>query len=394
MLKQLFTKEQVLKVISSKDIWHWKVLSLFGDAEEAAKHIAKSWNINGHIQKPLKTKQVKGKTVFLAGSLEDQMSIKLVDYYLRRIYKVRQSDRHRTVRQVITLMRDPSRLAFIKLDIKNCYESISFFNIVQKLREDMILSPTCIEILDKIHNEVVQQGNNGLPRGLSISTTLAELYLEDLDRSIAKIPNVIFMARYVDDIVLVVPEQAVNTIKYQIEGVFNKLNLQQNIDKSARYLPNLVDGKLDLLGYSISSRTVQKEANDVYVGISNRKINKIKERVALSFLDFKKNHNFTLLKNRIYYLCTLRVVKENENGSILSGNAYNYMYATDFDALKSVDGLLLYLLDSSRYNLSTSQKNELKKISFYHLANKKAVMKLTKTKTVLIKEAWKYAKNG
>ena len=43
MLKQLFNKEQILKTLTTRDIWQWKVLGQYGNAESAAEAIVRNW---------------------------------------------------------------------------------------------------------------------------------------------------------------------------------------------------------------------------------------------------------------------------------------------------------------------------------------------------------------
>lgn len=388
MLKQLFNSEQILKVFSNKDIWRWDVLREYGTAENSAKAIADEWKANGYQLSPLETKMIKGKKTFSLSNLKDHLAIKLVDRYLRRIYKVRQSDRNRVVRQVISLMKDPSDLSFIKTDIKNCFESIVFTSLIKDLKSDLILAPNCIAILEDIANKAQLSGEIGLPRGLSISTTLAELYLEKLDRKLAKNTNVIYMTRYVDDIILVIPRDYCNYIYEDIDAALSELGLARNIEKSNTYLANQVNQGLEFLGYLIFSKNNKNKPNTVDVKIATNKVNKIKTRIALSFLEYKKNLNLKLLKDRIYFLSTLCVVKKNKNGTVLEGNAYNYMYATDFSDLKNIDGFYLSLIEKSRYGFTSTEERELKMISFYRMAKNKKVMKLTRKKALVIKEAW------
>lgn len=392
MLKQLFNKEQILKAFTSKDVWRWNVLDKYGDVETAAGSIARTWKENGLSITGLRTKVVKGKTVFFPESIEDALAIRLVDRYVRRIYKVRQSDRNRMVKQVAILLKDPGDLTFIRLDISQCYESIVFDSMLKKIREDLILSPGCMKILKSVSSVSLAQGLNGLPRGLSISTTLAELYLEKLDAKLARNINIVYMARYVDDIVIVVPDSYVAQVSNDVEYALTQLRLTSNPDKKSFYKVDLVGDNIDLLGYFLSSKSVVNKGkvnqNDVFIKISDKKINKIKNRVALSFINYKNDQNFQLLKDRIYFLSSLSVIKKGRNGELLAGNAYNYIHAHGSDCLKKIDGFYLNLLKKTRFDLSLPQQETLKKISFYRNAQRKKVMNITRSKMIRLKQAW------
>lgn len=388
MLKQLFNKEQILKTLTTRDIWQWKVLGQYGNAESAAEAIVRNWNVNGLSIKGLGEKIIKGKKVYIPESLEDALAIRLVDRYVRSIYKVRQSDRNRVIKQVITLLQDPGSFTFIRLDISQCYESIVFEVVLNKLRKDLILSPDCINILESIGLIAQAQGNSGLLRGLSISSTLAELYLEKLDKKISSNKNIVYMTRYVDDIIIFVPDIYKAQVNRDIDSALEMLGLISNQDKSSSYKVNTVNESIELLGYSLSSLSKNKSPNSVIVKISKNKLNKIKTRIVLSFLEYKKNQNFKILKDRIYFLSTLSVVKKGRNGDLLAGNAYNYFHASDSDCLKKIDGFYFKTLQELRFNLSPAQQSELKKISFYGNAKNKKIMKITKNKTFRLKQAW------
>ncbi len=254
MLKQLFNKESILKVLSAKDIWRWKIIDQFGDCERAAKHISVLWQKSGINIQPLRTISVKGKVAYRAQSLEDTLALKLVDRYVRRVYKVRQSDRNRMVKQLITLLKDPGEFTFIRFDIKSCYENINFRNMLTKLKDDLILSPTCIKVLEQAVELTKSTGQSGLPRGLPISATLAELYLETLDMELAQNENIIYSARYVDDCIVVTPSSEASKTQDFINRTLDKLKLALNEDKSSVYQIDQVNDSIELLGYCLRKR--------------------------------------------------------------------------------------------------------------------------------------------
>lgn len=392
MLKQLFDKSSILKVFSAKDIWRWKVIEQFNDSEQAAKQIAALWQKEGIKIQPLRTINVKGKTAYRTQTLEDTLALKLVDRYIRRIYKVRQSDRNRMVKQLITLLKDPGNFTFIRFDIKNCYESISFRKVITKLKDDLILSPACIQVLEQVAELTENTGQTGLPRGLPISTTLAELYLETLDKKLAKSECIIYCARYVDDCIAVTPSDQSSKTQNFIKKTLDEIELELNEDKSSVYQVNQVCDSIELLGYSLTSKSRSgNKSNNVVVSISERKLKKIKTRIVLSLLDYKQDYStskFKLLKDRIYYLSTLRVVKKSRNGYLLAGNAYNYALTSDYSSLKKLDRFYHGLIIRNQNIFTAKDYNDLRKISFYGNAKQKVVMDITRIKASRIQQVW------
>lgn len=393
MLKQVFDKEQLSKALSSSDVWKWNLLSKYGDVEKAVEHTVQYWQSNSLALKPLEAKTVKGKQVFVPANMEDTFAIRLLDRFTRRIYKVRQSDRNRIVRQLKVLLKDSGRYHVLRLDIKDCFETIPFKQLINRFEEDLILSPQCIKLLNGVLSDLcLNHGLTGLPRGLSISPTLAELYLEKLDERLSLHPDVLYCARYVDDIIILTSSGNESSVESDIRRLMNELGLNLNFSNNKYYSGPSNSAEFDYLGYSIKVTPRANKSNDVRLKISQSKLNKLKSRIALSFCDHKKNRNGALLKRRIEYLCMLKAVRKGENGDLLAGIAHNYQYVTDdFECLKPIDGFLIHQLTSSRFGLSPKERSMVKKISVYGNARKRNVGKFSRKKTVQIMQVWKGA---
>ncbi len=325
--------------------------------------------------------------------MEDDFAIKLLDRFIRRIYKVRQSDRNRIVRQLITLLKDSGNYHVLRLDVKDCYETIKFEYLIDKFEDELILSPECIKLLNGIHSDLCcNHGMHGLPRGLSISPTLAELYLESLDKKVATHPDVIYSARYVDDIIVIAPAGKESGLQTYVEGLMNEmgLSLNKNPDKYYSKLSNLAE--FDYLGYSIKVEPKNNKPNQVTLKISRSKLNKLKSRIAISFCDHKKQNNISLLKRRLEYLCMLKRVRKGKNGDLLAGLAHNYQYVTDgFECLKSLDGFLCKQLANPRFGLNQQEQDKIKKVSIFGNARKRNIGKFSKKQTVQIMRVWQNA---
>ena len=253
MLKQVFSREQLSKVVSPTDVRRWNLLSEFGDVDTALEQTIGYWEGSGLDLSPINAKLINGKTVYTPSRVEDSFAIKLVDRFVRRIYKVRQSDRNRIVKQVITLLKDSGDYHVLRVDIKKCYESILFDNIISKIQNDLILSPECINLLNDISQKLKDRFNFiGLPRGLSISPTLAELYLEDFDKKISASNDVIYSARYVDDIILITTDDKKNTVMDFLVEILSEMGLKLNGDDNKNFSGSSSNANFDYLGYSIS----------------------------------------------------------------------------------------------------------------------------------------------
>ncbi|EJC6988530.1 RNA-directed DNA polymerase [Vibrio parahaemolyticus] len=391
MLKQVFSREQLSKVVSPTDVRRWNLLSEFGDVDTALEQTIGYWEGSGLALSPINAKLINGKTVYTPSRVEDSFAIKLVDRFVRRIYKVRQSDRNRIVKQVITLLKDSGDYHVLRVDIKKCYESILFDNIISKLQNDLILSPECMNLLNDISRQLKDRFNfTGLPRGLSISPTLAELYLEDFDKKIAASNDVIYSARYVDDIILITTNNKKNIVIDFLVEILSEMGLKLNGNDNKNFSGSSINANFDYLGYSISVIPKKDKPNQVNVTISESKLKKLKSRIIISLHENSKNKDISLLKRRVEFLSLLKTVKKGKNGNLLAGIAHNYQYTTDnFECLKSIDGFLINQLQNPRFGLTLPEVNKIKSISFYGNAVKRNIGKFSRKKTTKIMQIWK-----
>ena len=75
----------------------------------------------------------------------------------------------------------------------------------------------------------------GVPRGIGISSLLSEIYMRDLDDCIKKRPEVIFYARYVDDIFILLSQLPQGKNISTIEDYYNKCKIR-SIEEAKEYV--------------------------------------------------------------------------------------------------------------------------------------------------------------
>nr|WP_169530634.1 antiviral reverse transcriptase Drt3a [Spongiibacter tropicus] len=382
-----------MKALSPRDIYRWDIILEHGDIEAAIEKTVNHWKSKNLSLSPIQNRTLFGKNTFTPASMEDAFEIKLLDRFIRRIYKVRQSDRNRIVKQLKTLLKDSSETHLLRVDIKNCYENIPLEKLISKFSDDFLLTPECINILKNINTDLKNRHNfSGLPRGLSISPTLAELYLERLDREISSHREVIYSARYVDDIIVILPSNKDSEIKNHIKETLEKMGLSINDSPKKQYNGPSKSANFEYLGYAFKVQERKNKPNLVNLEISESKINKIKHRIIKSLLDHKKNNNITLLKRRLEYLSMLKTVKKGKNGDLLAGLAHNYQHVTDdFECLKKVDGFLCAKIQEPRFHLTTQQKGKINKISMYGNTKNRKIGNFSNKQTINIMRAWKNA---
>lgn len=327
----------------------------------------------------------------------DLLVLRKLNSNIKNVYNVKQSDRNSIIHQVSTLLTENSRDMYItRLDIKDFYQSIDINTILTKLlKNDILLSYHSKYLLRQLfqnHNQFI--GKKGLYYGLNLSATLSELYMRDFDKKIKSLSGVYYYARYVDDIIIfsfkeLDIKRLINDEKLLPKGL--SLN-----SKKYEYLKIIGSSnfKLDFLGYEFKCTKIEKKIN-FSISISKNKIDKIKKRIILSFLDFYKNSDFDLLHNRIKFITGNYNIYKNDNRFLNGGLSYNYKLVNNEDVFKELDTFLLKTIFSKKgslgkkNHLTISQKKILKKYSFLFSFNNSVFHKFSRSKHSMIKRCWK-----
>jgi hypothetical protein len=391
MLKQTFDNNAIIRVLTSKDVSRWAIFDNILEKNDSIDSLVESIKAKNFEISPLKCEIKRDKPTYQTTNVEDAISIKLLDRYLRRIYKVRQSDRNRIVSQVKTLLQDSGDYAVLRLDIEKCYESMDFEKIIDKLNNDMILAPSCMRLLHSILKYCKATGIKGLPRGLAISPTLAELYLEPIDKFIKQFEGVVYYTRYVDDLFILVDRNIEYRLFEQLKTELSNITLTLNDNsEEKKYIGPSQNANFNYLGYSFKVTPTRKKPNKVEVTISPAKLSKIKQKIAKSLHDYSKTSDIRLLQQRLNYLAVIKEIKKSKNGVLLGGIAYNYRYVSDqFNCLKALDGFLFQMIKSPRYGFTVTNISALSKVSFFGSATHQKQGKFTRKKAALINKVWK-----
>lgn len=240
----------------------------------------------------------------------------------------------------------PNFDSFIKLDVSSFYASIKHDVLLRKLR-GKIKKP---EIIDLIQNAIETESLSypvkekvkrhkrelGIPEGLPISNSLANVYLANLDGKYNELPGVKYY-RYVDDILILLNQKDLPTVKKAIVRDLKRLGLKTN-DKNA-------DGEIsqgfEYLGYYLSSN-----------GITVRKSSVLKVEQSLEELIIK------LKKEPLEY--TEWKLNLKITGFIYGGNKYGWMFfysqISDTSLLFRLDDLIEKLLE--RYGVDPSVRRK------------------------------------
>ena len=240
----------------------------------------------------------------------------------------------------------PNFDSFIKLDVSSFYASIKHNVLLRKLRTK-IKKP---EIIDLIQNAIKtdaliypvrekvkrQERELGIPEGLPISNSLANIYLANLDEKYGDLPGIKYY-RYVDDILILLNQKDLQTVKKAIIRDLKRLGLKTN-DKNA---DGHISQGFEYLGYFLSSSGIT---------VRNSSILKVEQSFEELIIKMKKEPpEYTEWK------LNLKIT-----GFIYGGNKYGWMFfysqISDISLLFRLDDLVEKLLD--RYGVDPSIKRK------------------------------------
>ena len=369
-MNQNFSSNQLIKLCKQRE---WEDYDLEKDDLEAEIDYNFTKIINGTFNFQIE----KIGEYFLTHDLSQKLIIRKLNDNLKRLYKDEQANRRIIIKQVKTLLTENCPMWILRTDIEKFYESIDRERLISKLRNDSILSFHSLSLLNKLFDNQEISQSTGLPRGMSISATLSELYMRKFDKWIQRNPGIYFYARFVDDIIIF--SNDVSVIKRLNSQINDNLEegLNKKVQKTGIYNGNNISKEkpLEYLGYQFTSQTTNKGEKNLEVSIAKKKIKKIKTRVTLALLDHVKKKNFNLIEKRIKFLTGNYSVKANSEGNDLkAGIYYNYSHLTKYDifddlnlyfrkALFSKSGKFGSKIDSA---LTQIQKDKLAKYSFKH----------------------------
>lgn len=323
-------------------------------------------------------------------------ALKQIQHNIRRLYKVKQANRHQIVCQLRELLGDKFPKYIIRTDISSFYESIPRKQILGKLRDDPLLTLASKKIIRRILFEysAITGCDVGLPRGIGISAYLAELYMRDIDRTVRDYPSVLYYARYVDDIFIIFcPPPNIGTWPFRrtIAKELNNLGLKRNRKKTQIITTGSgVTNSVQYLGYkfTISSGPVKLRMTD-------RKIKRYKQRVDLAFSAYDKKSSMpkkseekarSLLEKRVRFLTgNTRLVNNKKN--VVSGVFFSNGLLTETTDLAVLDK---YLSAKVAGLANTRLKSRLSNQSFVKGFQTRKYHKFSAHDLCEIVEVWKH----
>lgn len=266
------------------------------------------------------------KPVYSIGTTaEEFFAMQVLCRNVKKLFKISMSSRDEILSQLKMLLReDDSRYYVIRTDVCHCFESIPHDKLFEYLEGNNLIDVKSKSLLRGLIQKEFEAKNlrprvktpqTGIPRGCAISSLLSEFYLSKIDEIIKrKLPGVLFLGRYVDDMVLVIHpdirDELHKTLDWYIDELTkiysqNGLEIHTPLDgqKKCYTYDSGKDEELDfnLLGYNIHIDKSNNRKNVVF-SLSQDKLDRITARIDKSFDTFKKMIDIVGVDAATHYL--------------------------------------------------------------------------------------------
>lgn len=320
--------------------------------------------------------------------------MKQLQINIRKSFNKKPQNKNTIISQIKSLLDNNFPKYIIKTDIRNFYESINTKLLKEKIYDNSLISLNTRKLLQQIINEYqkISNSTDGIPRGIGVSAYLAEIYLKDFDESIQLMEDVIYYARYVDDIFIIFsPKGTSDTSKYlpKIENLLNKLSLTTNKEAEKTIEIDLTQSNKMInfmyLGYNFDI----KNSKLFSITPTQKRINRIKQKIEYSLNDFKNNgykKNQDLLIDRLRFL-TGNIKLFNSKRAIFIGIYYSNIFCTKYNFLSELDHYTKHQIDIKINDAKL--KRRLLKITFKDGYETRKIRNFSTKRISEITKAWK-----
>lgn len=255
-------------------------------------------------------------------------AIKNLQRTLRGLFNVKQANKHQVLSNVRLLLNTTTPFYLIRTDITGFFESIPQEALLDKINANNLVNNKTKGMIKGILSEYNKQKDLhkikpdcGVPRGIGISSYLSEIYMHDIDQYIRNRKNVIFYARYVDDILIILAglpdKQSISKYYKGLRNLFQnygfeikKNNLAEDKCKLIDFYNSTSKQQFTYLGYKI---TISKPKNEISVefGMSDKKVAKIEKKIDAAFLHFEKVSKNNIKQAKRDLLDSLKLISGN-----------------------------------------------------------------------------------
>lgn len=196
---------------------------------------------------------------------------------------------------------------YLRLDLTTFYDNMNrdlIYNILKKRQIDERFLKLITAIIEQKTLPATKVNFMGIPQGLAISNSLAQIYLENLNQDISEyVRGEVKVIRYVDDIIILFNDRAYRRVfDKTIHLLKTKYSVEVNKEKT-KY-GKLKNNKIDFLGY----RFEIDENGYSKVTVRDSSISQICKKIINTITKFKKgNISFDKYKDKLIFQLRIRI---------------------------------------------------------------------------------------
>lgn len=416
-----------LKQLMENNAQQQKILLQEHLSNVSSKILSSSFRFN---LTPDASKDLQKPLYSIGATAEEFFAMQVLCRNVKKLFKISMSSRHEILSQLKMLLReDKSRYYIIRTDVCHCFESIPHDKLFQYLEGNNLLDVKSKSLLrglirkefeDKNLRPLVQTLQTGIPRGCAISSLLSEFYLSKIDEVLrCKLPGIVFMARYVDDIIIVAHPDLDDEHQWSLDDyikaltdtyIEHGLKIHTPTDGTNKcYTYDSKDTKnlkFNLLGYTMQSIKGDKDKQGFFSLSKDRK-KKIGDRITKTFQKFDSLLNTVSYDVAAHYLfdalhvLTCNVNLFNAKRGVKVGIFYSNQLLDNARDLERLDQYLQYRCSqislggkagvdpAKQPQIEATLKKQLKQVSFvkgFAMPHKR--YKVKKIRLQMIKQSW------
>ncbi|EKG41337.1 hypothetical protein Pav013_2686 [Pseudomonas syringae pv. avellanae str. ISPaVe013] len=404
MLNQHFSSKNFMRLLTRQDIFRYDMGSGTEDYRSKLNNVEATISKGDFAFSAFRKKVMAHGVVISPNNIVDDFALRKLNDNIKRVFSIKTTDRNSILPQIKVLLNEDGEFWLRKYDIAKFFESIPVNEVLDLVRNDYRLSYESKKILNNFFSNSMLATSKGLPRGISLSSTLSELYMREFDSTCRKLSDCYFYTRYVDDIFMLFHENPSSITSKLVlpKGLsFQPLKtLELHHQHKGPVKTNDGSSHVTYLGYEFDFTSANKDKpTKMQVGIASKKIKKIKTRIMLALFDFCQTKNYSLLKSRLTFIASnYNIGKDSSRGNLYAGVHFNHLLIdeTRHTDLIGIDKFLCNAICSRKGSLgkklhpllSNTERRELMKISLMQGFQKKIVRVFTPEKLLEIKRVW------
>lgn len=266
-----------------------------------------------------KGKRKRDIYTFRFKSVEDIMT-RYLKIRIDKLFNIKYISRNKiinTLFNTLPVVNDLNDFVIIRADFKSFFESVPTKYVYEKYIKESLLKRYEKRAFREYAEEIKY-----CYAGLCLSNGLTEIICKDFDRNLrAKLDKygVVYFERYVDDMLIILnsyisKDDATDLINLAIRDIFQESPVRLHPGKFSYIARRTISTNqdFDFLGYKFSLILRNKDINFKY-GITDAKIKKYYNRFKQVFIEYKKNKDIELLRQRLK-ICSTRVIITKQVG--------------------------------------------------------------------------------